>query len=45
MGHVSPASTEYYLPFVPALADAASEKFAEHCKPLLDSFQERGGTP
>ena len=45
MGHVSPVSTEYYLPFVPALAGAASEKFAEHCKPLLDSFQEPGGTP
>jgi integrase/recombinase XerD len=45
MGHVSPASTEYYLPFVAALAGAASEKFAEHCKPLLDSFQKLGGTP
>jgi integrase len=45
MGHVSPVSTEYYLPFVPALAGAASEKFAEYCKPLLDFFQEPGGTP
>ena len=43
MGHVSPASTEYYLPFVASLAEAASEKFAEHCKPLLDSLQGLGG--
>jgi integrase len=43
MGHVSPVSTEYYLPFVASLAGAASEKFAEHCRPLLESFEGRGG--
>jgi len=44
MGHVSPVSTEYYLPFVASLAGAASEKFAEHCKPLLESFEGLGGS-
>jgi integrase len=43
MGHVSPVSTEYYLPFVASLAGAAREKFAEHCKPLLESFEGHGG--
>lgn len=42
MGHVSPVSTEYYLPFVAPLAAAASERFAEHCKPLLESLAEQG---
>lgn len=44
LGHVSPVSTEYYLPFVTSLAGAASEKFAEHCKPLLESFVGLGGS-
>jgi integrase len=35
MGHVSIDSTRYYLPFVPALAAAASDRFAEHCRGLV----------
>lgn len=31
MGHVSPVSTAYYLPFVPALAEAASLRFLRAC--------------
>lgn len=43
MGHVSIVSTEYYLPFVAALAGMASEKFAAHCRPLVEAFEEQGG--
>jgi integrase len=35
MGHVSNASTEYYLPFIEDLAAAASERFAAHCGALV----------
>jgi hypothetical protein len=35
MGHVSIVSTEYYLPFVSPLAEAASEKFENQCGNLL----------
>jgi len=35
MGHVSIVSTEYYLPFVSPLAEAASEKFENQCGILL----------
>jgi integrase len=35
MGHVSIVSTEYYLPFVSPLAEAASEKFENQCGTLL----------
>lgn len=35
MGHVSIASTAYYLTFFPPIAEAASERFARHCKPVL----------
>jgi integrase len=35
MGHVSIASTEYYLHFVDELAAAASDRFARHCGALV----------
>jgi integrase/recombinase XerD len=35
MGHVSIASTAYYLPFLEPIAQAASERFAHHCRFLL----------
>jgi integrase len=35
MGHVSPVSTAYYLPFVSALAEAASLRFLRTCGTLV----------
>jgi integrase/recombinase XerD len=35
MGHVSPVSTAYYLPFVSALAEAASLRFLRTCGSLV----------
>jgi hypothetical protein len=35
MGHVSIASTEYYLKFVEPLGVSASERFASHCAGLV----------
>lgn len=35
MGHVSIASTAYYLPLLEPIAQAASERFAQHCKALI----------
>jgi integrase len=35
MGHVSIASTAYYLPFLEPIAQAASERFAHHCRFVL----------
>jgi integrase len=35
MGHVSIASTEYYLKFVEPLGVSASERFARHCGGVL----------
>jgi integrase len=35
MGHVSPVSTAYYLPFVSALAEAASLRFLRTCGALV----------
>lgn len=35
MGHVSIASTAYYLPFLESVAQAASERFAHHCHAYL----------
>jgi integrase/recombinase XerD len=35
MGHVSPVSTAYYLPFVSALAEAASLRFLRTCGALI----------
>jgi hypothetical protein len=37
MGHVSIASTQYYLHFVEPLAEAASKRFAQHYGDLLIS--------
>jgi hypothetical protein len=35
MGHVSIASTAYYLPFLEPIAQAAGERFAHHCRSIL----------
>lgn len=40
MGHVSIASTAYYLRFMPAVVALAGERFAGHCAELLE-----GGAP
>lgn len=41
MGHVSIASTQYYLRFVEPLASAASERFAQHYgERLIDATPE-----
>jgi len=42
MGHVSIASTEYYLPFVAELAAAASERFRERYGALVRPFPDGG---
>lgn len=39
MGHVSIASTAYYLALLPPVAEAASQRFARHCTPLLAPSQ------
>ena len=43
MGHVSVASTQYYLSFVDAIAQSASEKFDRHCSRFLATTADRGG--
>jgi integrase/recombinase XerD len=43
MGHVSIASTQYYLPFVEPLRVAASARFARHCGALVDSRDQATG--
>ena len=43
MGHVSIASTEYYLHFVDELAAAASERFVRHCGALVTPATTTGG--
>jgi integrase/recombinase XerD len=43
MGHVSIASTAYYLAFLEPVAEAASERFAEHCSHLLPPIVGEGG--
>jgi integrase/recombinase XerD len=35
MGHVSIASTAYYLPFLEPITQAAGERFAHHCRSIL----------
>jgi hypothetical protein len=35
MGHVSIASTQYYLPFIPELAVEASRAFCSRCGSLV----------
>jgi integrase len=43
MGHVSIASTEYYLKFVEPLGVSASERFARHCGGVLAMPANTGG--
>jgi integrase len=43
MGHVSIASTEYYLRFVEPLGVSASERFARHCGDLVTTQISTGG--
>ena len=43
MGHVSIASTEYYLKFVEPLGISASERFARHCGALVTTRISTGG--
>ncbi len=43
MGHVSIASTAYYLAFLEPVAQAASERFARHCSHLLPPITPGGG--
>lgn len=43
MGHVSIASTQYYLPFVEPLRGAASARFARHCGALVDARPQATG--
>jgi hypothetical protein len=43
MGHVSIASTEYYLKFVEPLGVSASDRFARHCGDLVTTRISTGG--
>jgi integrase/recombinase XerD len=43
MGHVSIASTAYYLALLDPVAQAASTRFAQHCGPILDALPADGG--
>lgn len=43
MGHISPISTEYYLPFVEGLASAASERFQAYCGSLVTTAPNSNG--
>lgn len=45
MGHVSIASTEYYLHFVDELAAAASDRFVRHCGALVRPTATTRGAP
>jgi len=46
MGHVSIASTAYYLPFLQPVSAAASERFAHHCRYTLPAvLSDQGGEP
>ena len=42
MGHVSVASTAYYLALIDPIAEAASGLFARHCHEVLPSFRREG---
>jgi integrase len=42
MGHVSVVSTQYYLKFLEPVAEAASELFARHCLPFIDTTKAKG---
>ena len=43
MGHVSVVSTQYYLPFLDAVAQAASERFDQHCALSFATEPNHGG--
>lgn len=43
MGHVSIASTAYYLPFLEPVAQAASERFVHHCRSILPTTVPNAG--
>lgn len=43
MGHVSITSTAYYLPFLEPVAQAASERFARHCRSTIPTGSSAGG--
>ena len=43
MGHVSIASTQYYLKLTEPLANAAGERFAKRCARLIEPLQIPGG--
>ena len=43
MGHASVVSTQYYLTFLPATAEAASERFHTHCAAWLAATARDGG--
>lgn len=43
MGHVSVASTAYYLAFLDPIAEAASERFAQHSRHIFDHSLCDGG--
>ena len=43
MGHVSIASTEYYLKFIEPIGVSASERFARHCAGLVHTPVSAGG--
>jgi len=42
LGHVSVVSTQYYLSFLEPFAQIASERFARHCDPFVDSANQGG---
>jgi integrase len=44
MGHVSIASTEYYLPFIPDLALGASNRFCDRYGALIQPLFEGGAS-
>jgi integrase/recombinase XerD len=43
MGHISIASTAYYLPFLEPIAEEASARFARHCRDVLAADSGGGG--
>lgn len=43
MGHVSIASTAYYLALLDPVAQAASTRFSQHCESILAAFPAEGG--
>jgi hypothetical protein len=43
MGHSSLVSTQHYLVFFEAIAQAASERFEAHCAEFLSAVSLQGG--